>query len=220
MLHHDVRQVAEAALIETQDSVARITLTDVEDPHGNGIDALLLRANQGDKLAEEELWSALYGELRRMAHAKRAPWGDSESPNTTAIVHEAYLRLSGHARTSFDDLGAFYIAAARAMRNILIDEIRRRHRLKRGGGARAVALEDDARGVPEPDATFLALDVALDRLERHDSELARIVHLRYFGGLSIEEICGVAGLSPATYHRRWQYAKSWLFREIQRLQEA
>lgn len=179
-----------------------------------GIEGLLAEARRGDERAAEALWNAVYGELRRLARARRATLFRSELLETTSLVHEAYLRLGVRDDFDWESLEQFYAAAGRAMRNILVDDLRRRNRSKRQPlrpriplEAAAVELEADA-----PD--LLALDAALEKLERHDAGLAELVTLRYFAGLTAERTAAVLGISPATYYRNWSYAKAWLLREL------
>ena len=189
-------------------------------PSNAEIELLLRRARAGDRDAEQRLWSELYEELRSLAHKKRVPLHEAGGLQTTALVHEAYLKLSRDAAWDFDTLNSFYVAAARAMRNILIDEIRSRKRLKREGMAQRLPLSEALEIARESDDECLVLDAALHKLELHDALLAHLVNLRYFAGQPVERVCQVLAISPATYHRHWSYAKSWLLREVTRMQNA
>jgi RNA polymerase sigma factor (TIGR02999 family) len=191
------------------------------EPSTNGeVETLLRRARAGDREAEQRVWSLLYDELRSLAHKKRVPLHGAGGLQTTALVHEAYLKLSHDAGWDFETLSSFYVAAARAMRNILIDEIRARQRLKREGLAQRLPLSEALDIAHQDDEGCLVLDAALHKLEAHDTLLAHLVNLRYFAGQPVERVCGVLGISPATYHRHWSYAKSWLLREVTRMQNA
>ncbi len=178
-----------------------------------GVEELLHRISSGDLEAEGRLWELLYSEIHKIAHARRVPLHDLGTLQTTALVHETYLKLARSPRREFDTLGAFYVAVARVMRNLLVDEIRRKQSLGReksfdsslGRGPEAPGSRDEE---------CLAVDAALEKLERIDPRLAELVTLRYFAGLSVTRVCQALDLSPATYHRRWNYARSWLLREI------
>jgi RNA polymerase sigma factor (TIGR02999 family) len=189
----------------------------MKPPESSAVEELVARARAGDRAAEEHLWALLYDELRELAHKKRVPLHDVGLMQTTALVHEAYLKLARDVRWDFASLSAFYGAAARAMRNILVDEIRSTQRLKREGMASRMPLSEALERVGARDDECLVLDAALHKLEAHDAQLANLVNLRYFAGLEVERICELTGISPATYHRHWSYAKSWLLREIARL---
>ena len=134
--------------------------------------------------------------------------------NTTALVHVTYLKLSGQRAEAFGNRAQFFALAARAMRRILVDHARGRAADKRGGGAIHVALDDVAVVSSEPDMDLVALDDALERLAALDPQQARIVELRFFGGLTIDEAAAVTGISPATIKREWASAKAWLYRSL------
>ena len=192
----------------------------MELPSNGEVETLLRRARAGDREAEQRVWSVLYDELRALAHKKRVPLHDVGGLQTTALVHEAYLKLSRQAAWDFETLNSFYVAAARAMRNILVDEIRARQRLKREGLAQRLPLSEALDLAGDDGEGCLVLDTALHKLEAHDALLAHLVNLRYFAGQPIERVCEILGFSPATYHRHWSYAKSWLLREVTRMQDA
>ncbi|MEM7310881.1 MAG: ECF-type sigma factor [Planctomycetota bacterium] len=177
---------------------------------------LVERARGGDEVARDELWRVLYGELRSLARSRRLPLHEVTALQTTALVHEAYLKMGHGLKWEFETIGAFYVAAARAMRNILVDEARSLGRLKRGGGGLRLRLDEGLGLCASETEQWLALEVALERLELHDEQLAKLVDLRFFAGLPIHRICRILGVSAATYHRHWSYAKSWLLREVAR----
>ncbi|MCX6633935.1 MAG: sigma-70 family RNA polymerase sigma factor [Acidobacteria bacterium] len=162
----------------------------------------------------ETLVPLLYRELRRLA----AGCLRSERPNhtlhPTALVHEAYLRLAGQPRAEWGDRAHFLAVAAHVMREVLIDHARTRNRAKRGAGQPLVRLEDAGELGGDAGVDLLALEDALHDLERIDPQQHRIVELRYFGGLSIEETAEVLGISPATVKRGWRMARAWLHREL------
>jgi RNA polymerase sigma factor (TIGR02999 family) len=133
---------------------------------------------------------------------------------TTALVHEAYLRLLKDASLSFENRAHFLGVAARAMREILIEHARARAARKRGGGGVRVTLDDAVASLAAPSIDVLALEEALQRLTRLDQRHARVVELRYFGGMSVEETAAALGLSPATVKRDWTLARAWLYREL------
>ncbi len=179
---------------------------------------LLDRARSGDTAAFDRLVGQLYGELRSMAHAQRRRLGAADTVNTTAVVHEAYAKLGGRdGGTDYADRQHFFRVAARAMRDVIVDHARAQQAEKRGGPGRDVRL-DDTPTLASPTrfdpAEALSVDAALDGLARADADAARIVELRYFGGLSIEETAEALGISEATVKRRWTVARAWLYRRL------
>jgi RNA polymerase sigma factor (TIGR02999 family) len=160
-----------------------------------------------------EVAPAVYNELRRLAAAYMRRERPGQSLQATALVHEAYLRLAG-AGTPWTDRQHFLGIAARSMRQILVERARARGAQKRWGGMNRVTLTETVAAAAHEDALLPALDEALARLETIDPEQAKIVELRYFAGLSIEETAAALGLSPATVKRRWTMARAWLFREL------
>ena len=162
----------------------------------------------------DELFPLVYAELRRIAAREMRREKPGRTLQTTALVHEAYLRLLKDASLSFENRAHFLGVAARAMREILIEHARARSARKRGGGAVRLTLDDLVAPVPSPSIDVLALDEALQRLARLDERHARVVELRYFGGLSVEETAAALELSPATVKRDWTLARAWLFREL------
>src|SRR5947209_4051429 len=168
----------------------------------------------GDRHAAEQLLPLVYDELRRLAAQQLAQEKTGQTLQPTALVHEAYLRLVGaKAETrAFRDRGHFCTAAATAMRRILIDNARRKRTQKRGGGRQRQAAE--AVAAPEPDEDLLALHEALDTLAAKDPLKAQVVELRYFAGLTGEQVAEVLGISPTTADRHWAYARAWLRAEV------
>jgi RNA polymerase sigma factor (TIGR02999 family) len=184
---------------------------------------LALRAlQQGDARPTDELLQLVYSELRQLAHARaaREPGaGAGMTLDATALVHEAYLRVIGEDRQSkqWDNRGHFFAAAALAMRRILVERARHRKRLKHGGGRAKAELSDAAgevEAVQRDQTDLMDLDEALTRLERFDPRKAKVVSLRYFAGLSIEETAHAMDLSPATVKNEWAFARAWLHREL------
>ena len=162
----------------------------------------------------EVLVRLLYQELRRVAAACLRHERPNHTLQPTALVNEAYLRLAAHGGPEWNDRAQFLGAAAHLMREILIDYARKRSRAKRGGGQAPLSIEDAAGLTIDDGVDLLALDEALDGLERIDPQQRRIVELRYFGGLNIDEAARALGISPATVKREWRTAKSWLHREL------
>jgi RNA polymerase sigma factor (TIGR02999 family) len=177
---------------------------------------ILSAIHQGDPRAAEQLLPLVYDELRNLA----ARWLAQEKPGqtlqATALVHEAYMRLvEAEGRTSWESRGHFFAAAAEAMRRILIDSARRKHRSKHGGDRHRVDLDDAGDAIAPPvDEDLLALDRALEKLASGDRTSADLVKLRYFAGLSIDEAAAALGMSPRTADRRWAYARAWLRQEM------
>jgi RNA polymerase sigma factor (TIGR02999 family) len=168
----------------------------------------------GKQAVYDELFPLVYAELRRIAAREMRREKPGRTLQTTALVHEAYLRLLKDASLSFENRAHFLGIAAHAMREILIEHARARSARKRGGGAVRLTLDDLVAPVPSPSIDVLALDEALQRLARLDERHARVVELRYFGGLSVEETAVALELSPATVKRAWTVARAWLFREL------
>jgi RNA polymerase sigma factor (TIGR02999 family) len=166
-----------------------------------------------EQLDANELAPALYAELRRLAAAYMRGERPGQTLQATALVHEAFLRLAG-AGQPWKDRNHFLAIAARSMRQILVDRARARGAQKRWAGLDRVSLTDSLVHAAHEDAMLPALDDALRRLEQLDPEQARIVELRYFAGLGIEETADAMGLSAATLKRRWALARAWLFREL------
>ena len=160
------------------------------------------------------LVALLYQELRRLAAGCLRRERPNHTLQPTALVNEAYLRLAAQNQPQWNARVRFLAVASHLMREVLIDYARTRNRAKRGGGLSPICIEDAGQLAAAAEVDLLALDEALDGLERIDSQQRRIVELRYFGGLSIEEAAQVLGISPATVKREWRTAKSWLHREL------
>ena len=174
----------------------------------------LLAASAADRTAAAGLLPLVYDELRKLAGAKMAQERSDHTLNATALVHEAYLRLVGDGdENRWDNQGHFFAAAAEAMRRILVENARRKQAEKHGGGRVRVDLEnaEPAAGTTEH---LVALDEALTRLADDEPEVATIVELRYFGGLTIEQAAASAKISVSTANRHWSYAKAWLYQEL------
>ncbi len=159
----------------------------------------------GDPLAADELLPVVYDELRKLAAARMAAERADHTLDATALVHEAYLRLMGDQQ--FENRGHFFAACAEAMRRILVEHARRKAAGKRGGGNRRVSLEAADVGRLAPDEDLLAIDDALTRLAAEDPTAARLIQLRYFAGLSLEDAADVVGISRSTAYEHWAYAK-------------
>jgi RNA polymerase sigma factor (TIGR02999 family) len=173
---------------------------------------------QGDPHAAAELLPLVYDELRRLAAQKRAHEAPGQTLDATALVHEAYLRLvPGPAQAAhWDGRGHFFAATAEAMRRILIDNARKKGRLRRGGAWRRVDLDAAHRVAALPDDALLDLDAALTRLADLDPTRAELVKLRFFAGLTMPEAAAALGLSLATAERYWAFARAWLYAELTR----
>jgi RNA polymerase sigma factor (TIGR02999 family) len=168
---------------------------------------------RGEPGAAEELLPLVYDELRRLAARSFSREEPGQTLQPTALVHEAYLRLVG-SNQSWDGRGHFFAAAAEAMRRILIERVRGKRRLKRGGGQQHVALDDVA--TPAPAEDVLAIDEALAELAREDAAKAELVKLRFYAGLSVTEAAQCLGISRATADRHWAYARAWLYDRLHR----
>lgn len=182
---------------------------------------ILSQIESGDPLAAERLLPLVYDELRNLAAAKLAQEKPGQTLQATALVHEAYLRLvkpplhAGKEQPSWDGRGHFFAAAAEAMRRILVDQARRKNRLKHGGDRARVDLEDVPIEAPPFREDLLALDRALDKLKLVDGTASELVQLRYFTGLTVAEAADILDISQRTAERLWKYARAWLHREIQ-----
>jgi RNA polymerase sigma factor (TIGR02999 family) len=191
------------------------------DPTQTTIERLLGELRAGDGPALEELFSLLYDELHGLARRQRQRWVGEYTLNTTALVHEAYLKLAGKARMGVESRAHFSAVAARAMRHILCNYARDQRVQKRGGASGMLTLDEahvpEGRDqvVGEPSEMLLALDVALRRLEQVDPRRSQVVECRFFGGLTIEETASAIGASARTVKRDWAVAQAWLHREME-----
>jgi|SRR5581483_6257821 len=184
---------------------------DPQDPSSE-VSALLLAWSEGDETALARLTPLVYQELRRLAHRQMKREWAHETLQTTALVNEAWLRLMGAQRVRWQDRAHFFAISAKLMRRILVDYARRRN-VKRGGGVPHVPLEQA--DVPiSVNLNLLALDELLNALERFDSRKAKVVELRFFGGLSVEEVAEVLNIAPITVIRDWNHARAWLYTEL------
>jgi RNA polymerase sigma-70 factor (ECF subfamily) len=175
---------------------------------------LLAEYSGGNEHALAELMPLLYSELRRLASYYLQRERSNHTLQATALVHEAYLRLVDQKEGGWANRNQFMAVASQLMRRILVDYSRGHHSAKRGGDAQKIYLEESAVVSKRRAADVVELDDALARLNEFDPEQARLVELRFFGGLSIEETAGVLGVSPATVKRNWSVAKAWLAREM------
>jgi RNA polymerase sigma factor (TIGR02999 family) len=191
--------------------------------HSTDVAAVLQSLARGDREAIDALFPLVYDELSRLAHRQRQHWRGDLTLNTTALVHEAYLKLAGQQRIPTESRAHFLGVAAKAMRHILCNYARDRRRHKRGGGLPHMALEPGS----EPETadlglsadqtdTLAALDEALRRFEQVAPRQSRVVECRFFGGLSVADTAAALGVSPRSVKRDWSFARAWLRREMQR----
>lgn len=196
-------------------------------PHGAGAAALhsnsseqvtqlLVRWRDGDRKALDALMPIVYSELRGMAHRYLQRERSDHTLQSTALVHEAYVRLIGQKLPEWQNRAHFFGVAARLMRQILVEYARGHQAAKRGGNACRVTLEEGSLMAQQADLDVVVLDEALQDLAKLDEQQSRIVELRFFGGLSIDDTSEVLGISPATVSREWSTARIWLHREISR----
>ena len=178
------------------------------------VTALLGDWSRGNRSALSQLLPLVYAELRRVAARQLRNERSDHTLQPTALVHEAYLRLVDQRQVDWQNRAHFFGVAAQVMRRILVDHARRHGASKRGDGVRCVSIEEAKEAAAPNEIPILALDHALDRLEKIDSELAKIVELRAFGGLTIEEAAHVLSVSPSTVKRDWRTARAWLHREL------
>jgi RNA polymerase sigma factor (TIGR02999 family) len=172
---------------------------------------ILQRVEQG----AEELLPLVYEELRQLAAHKLAREAPGHTLQPTALVHEAWLRLTGPHEQSWDNRGHFFAAAAEAMRRILIENARRKQRYKRGAGAERISLEGLDRAIHADDETLLLVDDALERLALEDPLSAQLIKLRFFVGLTNTQAAAALGISERSAKRYWTFARAWLYRDIQ-----
>jgi RNA polymerase sigma factor (TIGR02999 family) len=177
---------------------------------------LLLAWGAGDRSALDQLMPLVHQELRRLARSQMRGERDNHTLQTTALVNEAFLRLVDLRRIQWQDRAHFLALSAQLMRRVLVDHARSRNYQKRGGGATTVVLDDVILAAPERGADLVALDEALENLARVDQRKSRVVELRFFGGLSVEETAEALNVSAETVMRDWRLAKVWLLREISR----
>jgi RNA polymerase sigma factor (TIGR02999 family) len=183
-------------------------------PPSQEVTELLLAWNSGDELALEKLMPLVYDELHRLAHRYLGGERQGHLLQTTALVNEAYLRLVDSSRVQWQNRAHFFAVSAQLMRRVLVDFARARNYQKRGGAAVQISLDEVLIGSTERSADLVALDDALTALAQTDERASRVVELRFFGGLSIEETAEALKISPETVKRDWQWAKAWLLREI------
>lgn len=184
------------------------------DDSSHQITLLLLDWSGGDENALEELMPLVYEELRRMARSymRRQPSGHTFQ--TTELIHEAYLKIAGNEEKRWQNRAHFFGVAAKAMRHILVDYAKSKHRRKRGGWQDRITFVEDAAVSSGRSDEIIALNDALNQLAVLDGRKVRVVEMKFFGGLKTEEIAGVLKISPETVNRDWQFAQTWLLREL------
>lgn len=187
---------------------------------GSPVTELLLRWSDGDSSVHEKLISLVYDELRRLAKRCLSGQRSNHTLQSTALVHEAYLRLIGNHSIRWNDRLHFFAVAAQVMRNILVDYARMKRARKRGGEEITIVLEGDIAVSKRREVDIVALDDALNTLTKLDERQSRIVELRFFAGLSIDETSQALEISPATVKREWATARLWLLREMNRTAQA
>ena len=180
----------------------------------NDVTRILSAIEQGDPHAAEQLLPLVYDELRKLAAQKMAQENPGQTLQATALVHEAYIRLVGSQEQNWSGRTHFFAAAAEAMRRILIDNARRKQRLKHGGGQQKIDLNDIEPAIKAPSDDLIALDEALARLAKMDKVKADLVKLRYFAGLTLEQAAGLLDLPERTAKRYWAHARAWLYRQV------
>src|SRR2546423_2502412 len=180
----------------------------------NEVTQLLEEWSSGKREALDKLTPLVYEELRRLAHRYMNREQPGNTLQTTALVNEAYLRLVKRKSVRWQNRAHFFAVAAQVMRHILIDHAREHHYAKRGGDARKISLDQVTLMSPERAKELIALDEALEALARIDPRKSRIVELRYFGGMTIEEVAEVLKIAPVTVQREWRAAKAWLYKAV------
>lgn len=213
--------------MQVQDSARDVErLAEMSDVHHQTVTQLLQQLRAGDRRAFDAVLPLVYNELHDLAKRQRRRWNGDDTLNTTALVHEAYLRLVDQSAPQWASHPHFLAVASRAMRQILLDNAKRRHAAKRGGALQQVPLEEleatlkGSGDVPSAGSeTIIALEESLRRLEEHNPELGRIVECRFFGGMTVEDTAEALFVSPATVKRRWVMAQAWLYRDLKQLRE-
>jgi len=183
-------------------------------PAPEDLTTLLSAFANGDTGAAEQLMPLVYSELRGIAHRRRWSWIGPDAPDTTSLVHEAYLHLVDRKGVPWESRAHFFYFASVAMRNILVDHAKLLRRAKRGGGLMQVELAEHLIVSRQRSLELLALDEALDLLESQEERLAKIVECRFFGGLTVEETAEALEISPATVKRGWDTARAWLYQHL------
>jgi RNA polymerase sigma factor (TIGR02999 family) len=175
---------------------------------------ILNAIEQGDPRATEELLPLIYEELRLLAAQKMSQEPPGQTLQATALVHEAYLRLVKIEAQNWDSRGHFFAAAAEAMRRILVDKARRKKSKQAGGEHKKIDMNDAFLAIEEPKDDILAVNEALDKLAKEDAKLAEVIKLRYFGGLTLDQIAAIMGIGRRTADRYWALGRAWLYQEI------
>jgi RNA polymerase sigma factor (TIGR02999 family) len=191
-------------------------MNDSEMQVADSITGILAAVQRGDGSPAEQLFPIVYRELRKLAAWKLSANVAGQTLQPTALVHEAWLRLMGANNGHWQNRAHFFAAAAEAMRRILVENARRKRRLKRGGSLQRVELDEASLPSPMPDKDLLALDEALDRLAEFDARASEVVKLCFFVGLTRPQAAKELGVSLSTVERSWSFARAWLFREMQR----
>jgi RNA polymerase sigma factor (TIGR02999 family) len=190
------------------------------DPTATPVTELLVRWRSGDPAALQALMPLVYDEMRRLAHRYLRRERPGHTLQSTALVHEAFVRLAGNALPQWEDRAHFFGIAAHLMRQILVEYARSRNAGKRGGAIVKLAIDNVDEPLARPDLDIVALDDALKDLARIDPQQSRVVELRFFSGLSIEDTAQVLGISESTVKRDWNTARVWLYRELDRTASA
>jgi RNA polymerase sigma factor (TIGR02999 family) len=188
---------------------------DMSTPSSHQVTQLLLAWGSGDAAAFNELMPLVYAELRTLARRQMQRERSGHTLQATALVHEAYLRLIDQRQVHWQNRAQFFAVAAQVMRRVVVDYARKRRRIKRGGGTPHLSLDEAALLTPSQSPQVLELDEALYRLAAVDERKSRVVEMRYFGGLSVEEVAAVLGVSENTVISDWAVAKAWLRRELE-----
>jgi RNA polymerase sigma factor (TIGR02999 family) len=187
-----------------------------ESAAGNQVTRVLERVRCGELSAASELLPLVYDELRRLAAAKMARERAGQTLQSTALVHEAWLRLVGNQKQEWNGRAHFFGAAAEAMRRILIENARRKAAVRHGGGQERLDINQIEIATTAPDDELLAVSDALEKFAAHDPQMAELVKLRYFVGLTTEDAAEVLGISVRTAERWWSYSRAWLYQEFER----
>jgi RNA polymerase sigma factor (TIGR02999 family) len=184
------------------------------EQNANQVTQLLISLRDGDRSAAQKLMPLVYDEFRALAAHHLAGERKNHTLQPTALVHEAYLRLIDQTRVDWQGRTHFFAIGSQAIRRVLIDHARARARAKRGGGMARVTLDDAVALAPQRDEDLLALDEAMEKLEKLDPRQAKVVEMRFFGGMTVEEVAEALGVSKRTVEGEWTMARAWLLREL------
>ena len=200
---------------DRHDWAYNVSMADDTQESEPDVTTLLAQATDGDQDAANELLPRVYQQLRAIANHRMSSENPGHTLQATALVNEVFLRMFGNRQLPWQNRAHFYATAAEAMRRVLLDHAKAKHRKKRGGAAKKLPVNVAELAVAQDSEQILALDAALCRLEEQNPEAARVVRLRFYAGLSVDQTAAALEMSPRTVDRRWKFARAWLFGQLQ-----